>query len=126
MKNRFFNLSMPVLLSTLSGCSLYTSEQSPALLLSTDSDARKEVIQIMAQSLGQESIALAKDVFQTSSKLIISPKPVTSPTGIPVYGSSNSPAIIFELVKQNKQCLLRRLDTKDSWSLKTQGCVIKT
>ncbi len=125
MKNKAFSLSMLSLLSTISGCTLYANEPESALLLSNDSEARIEVMHIVAQSLGQENIALANDVFQTSSKLIISPKPLTSPTGVPVYGSSNHPAIIFELIKLNKQCLLKRIDTLDSWSLKTKACVDK-
>ena len=33
-----------------------------------------------------------------------------------------NPELVFELVKQGDTCLLRRLDTMKTWSLKTKLC----
>jgi len=106
----------------LSACSSNAVEAVPAILPSDSAAARAEIIDIVSQALGGKRIPIAQDVFQESSRLLLGPKPVVAPNGIPVYDSNNTSALVFELMKQGESCLLRRLDTMQTWSLKTTLC----
>jgi hypothetical protein len=122
MKNKTILLST-VLITSLSACSLKASEPVPAILPDNSGDARAEIIDIVSNALGGKKIPIAQDVFQESSRLLLGVKPVTAPNGVIVHGSSGSPAIVFELIKQDDNCLLRRLDTMQSWPLQTKLCI---
>ena len=120
-----------VLILTLSACSLRANEPVPAILPAVSSnvtadnllEARLEIIEIVTKSLGGKKIPIAKNVFYESSRLLIGAKPVVSPTGLPIYGSSNQAPIVFELTKQAENCILERLDTMQTWLLSTKLCV---
>mgnify|MGYP001164882916 CR=1 FL=1 len=124
-------LSIMLLVLALSGCSLKASEQIPAVFpevssnVSADNllEARLEIIAIVTKSLGGNKIPIAKNVFYESSRLLIGAKPVVSPSGVPIYGSSNKAPIVFELTKQADNCILERLDTMQTWSLTTKLCI---
>jgi hypothetical protein len=120
-----------VLILTLSACSLKANEPMPAILPEVSSNvtadnllkARLEITEIVTKSLGGKKIAIAKNVFDESSRLLIGAKPVVSPSGVPLYGSSNKAPIVFELTKQAENCILQRLDTMQTWSLTTKLCI---
>ncbi len=124
---------MALLTLALSACSIKANEPTPAILakVSTDGtpvnllDARREIVEIVTKSLGGKKIPIAKDVFHESSRLLIGDKPVVSPNGVNIYGSSNKAVLVFELLKQGDSCLLRRLDTMKSWTLKTRLCIAR-
>jgi hypothetical protein len=113
------------LLGLLSACSLQAHEQKPALLLADSKQARAEIINLVSQSLAKKNIAIAEDVFQHSSRLLLGKKAVTSPEGVKIYRADKAPALVFELVKYNGNCLLRRIDTEQAWQLTTKRCVIR-
>ncbi len=116
---------------TLSACSLKAGEPIPAILTSSINhdasidlvQARAEIIGIVSKSLHAKNIPIAKNVFDESSRLLIGAKTVVTPTGIPLYGSSNQSPIVFELLKQNDNCLLKRVDTNQIWTLSTRLCI---
>ena len=124
-------LSIMLFVLALSGCSLKASEPIPALLPAVSSNvtadnllqARLEIIAIVTKSLGGKKIPIAKNVFYESSRLLIGAKPVVSPSGVTIYGSSNKAPIVFELTKQADNCILERLDTMQTWSLTTKLCI---
>ncbi len=111
----------------LFACSLQAHESShkkePALLPADSKAARTEIIALVSQSLGRKNIAIADNVFQQSSRLLLGKTAITSPAGIRVYPDNITTAlIIFELVKQESNCLLRRTDTEQTWQLMTKRC----
>ncbi len=110
------------LLGLLSACSLQAHEQEAALLPEDNKQARAEIIALVSQSLGGQNIAIAEDVFQHSSRLLLGKKAVTSPEGVKIYRSDKSAALVFELMKQGEHCLLRRTDTGQEWQLVTTRC----
>ena len=110
------------LLALLCACSLQAHEQEAALLPADSKQARAEIIALVNQSLGGKNIAIAEDVFQHSSRLLLGRSAVTSPEGIKIYRSDKAPALVFELIKQDGNCLLRRTDTTQEWQLITKRC----
>jgi hypothetical protein len=126
-------LSAVMFTLALSACSIKASEPIPAILPKssvnvTQADlleVRGEITDIVTKSLGGKKIAIAKDVFHESSRLLIGAKPVVSPSGVMVYDSTNKVKLVFELLKQGNSCLLKRLDTMQSWTLTTSLCVIR-
>lgn len=114
-----------ILISALSACTLKAHEPVPAILPDNSSEARAEIIEIVSNALGGKKIAIAQDVFQESSRLLLGTKPVIAPNGVTVYGSDKSSTLVFELVKQGDDCLLKRLDTMHTWPLKTTLCLKK-
>jgi hypothetical protein len=48
---------------------------------------------------------------------------VISPNGILIYDSSNKSPIVFELLKQADNCILKRLDSITMWTLTTRLCI---
>jgi hypothetical protein len=113
---------MSSMLVLLCACSLQAHEQKAALLPLDSKLARSEVIELVSQSLGGQNNAIAEDVFQHSSRLLLGKRVVTSPGGIKIYGSDKAKPLVFELVKQGDNCLLRRMDTAQEWQLKTKRC----
>lgn len=115
----------------LSGCSLKASEPIPAILPEVSTNitadnllkARLEIINIITKSLGGKKIPIANNVFNESSRLLIGVKPVISPNGILIYDSSNKSPIVFELLKQADNCILKRLDSITMWTLTTRLCI---
>ena len=106
----------------LSACALKASEPVPAILPENSSAARAEIINIVNDALGGSKPAIAQNVFQQSSRLLLGIKPVSAPNGIAVYGSHKQATLVFELIKQGDECLLRRLDTMQAWPLETKLC----
>jgi len=110
-------------LSLLSACSLQAHESVPAILPDNSSAARAEIVAIVTSALGGKKIPIAPNVFQESSRLLLTASPVTSPNGVKVYQKNLQPALVFELLKQGDTCLLKRVDTEELWSLKTSSCI---
>jgi hypothetical protein len=106
----------------ISACTSQVYEKNSALLPADSAQARTEIIKLVSQSLGGKKIAIAKDVFQHSSRLLLGKTAVTSPVGINVIRSDQVSAIVFELIKQGDNCLLRRINTTQEWQLKTKNC----
>jgi hypothetical protein len=123
MINKKILLSGIALVSALSACTLKASEPVPAILPDNTSDVRTEIVNIVSEALGGKKVPIASDVFQESSRLLLSTKPVVSPNGVTVYGTNQAPALVFELIKQGDDCLLRRLDTMQTWPLSTKLCI---
>ncbi len=40
-----------------------------------------------------------------------------------IYDTTNKAKLVFDLLKQGNSCLLKRLDTMQSWTLSTSLCV---
>ncbi len=124
-------LSLMLFVLALLGCSLKASEPIPAVLPAVSSnvtadnllEARLEIIAIVTKSLGGKKIPIANNVFHESSRLLIGAKSVVSPSGVPIYGSSNQALIVFELIKQVDNCMLKRLDKMQTWLLATRLCI---
>jgi hypothetical protein len=124
-------LSLMLFVLALSGCSLKASEPIPAVLPAVSSnvtadnllEARLEIIAIVTKSLGGKKIPIANNVFHESSRLLIGAKSVVLPSGVTIYGSSNQALIVFELIKQVDNCMLKRLDTMQTWLLATRLCI---
>jgi hypothetical protein len=124
-------LSLMLIVLALSGCSLKASEPIPAVLPAVSSnvtadnllEARLEIIAIVTKSLGGKKIPIANNVFHESSRLLIGAKSVVLPSGVTIYGSSNQALIVFELIKQVDNCMLKRLDTMQTWLLATRLCI---
>lgn len=104
-------------------CASQPFEKEPALLLGDDQQALKEVIDLVKESLGGKNIPIAKNVFQDSPRLLLGKAEVSSTNGVKITPSSIEAAIVFELVKQGNNCLLRRLNTDQEWTLATTSCV---
>ncbi|MCP4324456.1 MAG: hypothetical protein GY787_21875 [Alteromonadales bacterium] len=121
MKNKSLLLGA-FLTTALSACSSNAIEPVPAILTTDNGEARAEIIDIVSNALGGKKVAIAQDVFQESSRLLLGPKPVVAPNGVVVYDSSNKPALVFELVKQGDNCLIRRLDSMQTWPLASKSC----
>ncbi|GAA0821445.1 hypothetical protein GCM10009111_28450 [Colwellia asteriadis] len=122
LKNKSL-LSSAVLVAGLSACSSNAVEPVPAILPADSSEARAEIIDIVSNALGGKKVPIAQDVFQESSRLLLGPKPVTATNGVTVYDSNPAPVLVFELIKRGDNCLIRRLDTMETWPLTTQLCV---
>jgi hypothetical protein len=126
-------LSAVMLTLALSACSIKASQPIPATLPKSSAnvtqadllEVRREITDIVTKSLGGKKIAIAKDVFHESSRLLIGAKPVVSPSGVMVHDATNKAKLVFELLKQGNSCLLKRLDTMQSWTLTTSLCVIR-
>lgn len=115
-------LVLSILVSALCACASQAHEKEAALLPANSAQARAEIIELVSQSLGGKNIPIAKDVFQHSSRLLLGKAAVTSPEGIKVVRSDTKTALVFELVKQGDNCLLRRMNTAQEWQLKTKRC----
>lgn len=128
MKNKplFIKTKAIVLLAfifSLCACASQPLEKEAALLSDDNEQARSEIIELVTQSMGGKKIPIANNVFQDSSRLLLGKVGVTSPEGVKIIPSTNEAAIIFELVKQGDNCLLRRLNTTQEWILTTKSCV---
>jgi hypothetical protein len=108
------------MLALLCACSLQA--QKEALLPVESEQARAEIIALVSQSLGGKNIPIAKDVFQTSSRLLLGRAAVISPAGVNVYPADKVPPLVFKLVKQGEHCLLLRTDIEQTWQLMTTRC----
>ena len=115
-------IALSTLILVLSACSSQAHEKEVALLPVNSAQARAEIIELVSQSFGGKNIPIAEDVFQHSSRLLIGKTAVTSPEGIKIFGSDKETAIVFELVKQGDNCLLRRINNAQEWQLKTKRC----
>ena len=109
-------------LSLLSACALQAHESFAALLPDNSSEARAEIVAVVSNALAGKKIPITQDVFQQSSRLLLTTPPVTSPQGVKVYSKEIKPALVFELRKKAGTCLLKRLDTGQEWLLKTRSC----
>lgn len=126
-------LSAIMLILVLSACSLKASEPIPAILPTSSASVsesdllefRRQINAIVTKSLGGQKVPIAKEVFSESSRLLIGAKPVIAPNGVTVYEESHNAALVFELLKQDNNCLLRRLDTMQSWRLKANLCIAR-
>lgn len=112
-------------LSLLSACSIRANDSVEALLPESSSTARAEIIEVVSTALGGKKVPIAQNVFQESSKLLLSAAPVTSPNGVIVHNKTTQQALVFQLRKQGKNCFLKRIDTEQEWPLETQQCVVK-
>jgi len=125
--NDIFRMKTAVVLSLLAfslpACSVKTPQKEAALLPPNSEQARAEIIDIISQSLGGKKVPIARDVFQHSSRLLLGKAAVTSPEGIKVLRTNERAALVFELIKQNENCLLRRLNNAQEWPLKTKRCI---
>ena len=106
----------------LCACTSQAHEKEAALLPANSEQARAEIIELISQSFGGKKIPIAEDVFQHSSRLLLGKTAVTSPEGIKVLRADKEAAIVFELVKQDDNCLLRRINSSQEWKLKTKKC----
>ena len=124
--NTFFRkkkaIASSILAFSLCACASQAHEKEAALLLANSAQARAEIIKVVSQSFGGKNIPIAKDVFQHSSRLLIGKAAITSPEGIKIIRSDKDAAIVFELVKQGDDCLLRRINNAQEWQLKTKRC----
>lgn len=123
--NSYSVLKKSIILSVLiflSACSLQAHERQNALLPSNSKQARTEIVKLVSQSLGGQKNAITEDVFQHSSRLLLGKKSVMSPGGVKIYGADKTFVLIFELAKENGNCLLIRKDTKQEWQLITKRC----
>lgn len=109
-------------LSILSACASQAEESVAALLPDNSSAARAEIVTVVSNALAGKNIPIAQNVFQQTSRLLLTATPVTSPQGVKVYSKDIKPALVFELRKKGDTCLLKRLDTEQEWSLKTTAC----
>lgn len=107
----------------LSACALQAQEKKPALLPANSEQARTEIITLISESFEGKKIPIAQDVFQQTSRLILGKTALTSPEGIKIVRADNNVAIVFELLKQGQQCILRRVNNSQEWLLKTSLCV---
>lgn len=114
-----------LMIGSLGACSLQAHEQKAALLPSDSKQARAEIVALVSQSLGGKNIAIAEDVFQETSRLLLGKSAITSPEGVNVFRADETVALVFELVKQGDNCLLRRTDTAQEWSLTTTRCYVR-
>jgi hypothetical protein len=125
MINLLFEKNKAVFLAacalTLSACASQAHEEA-ALLPANSTQARAEIIKLISQSLGGKNIPVAMDVFQHSSKLLLGKAAVTSPSGVKIHSSDKEASLVFELVKQGENCLLKRKNTSQKWKLKTTSC----
>lgn len=106
----------------LCACTSQAHEKEAALLPANSEQARAEIIKLISQSLGGKHIPIAEDVFQHSSRLLLGKTAVTSPEGIKVLRADKEVTIVFDLVKQDDNCLLRRINSSQEWPLKTKKC----
>ena len=124
--NTFFSvkklLVLFMLALILSACSSQAHEKEAALLPANSEQARAEIIALISQSFGGKKIPISADVFQHSSRLLLGKSAVTSPEGVNVIRADKEAAIVFELVKQGDNCLLRRTNNTQEWLLKTTRC----
>ena len=116
-------LALSILVFSLCACSLQANEKQAALLPANNVQARAEIIKLVSQSLGGKKIPIAEDVFQHSSRLLLGKTTVISPKGVKVIRSDKGVALVFELVKQGDNCLLRRIDNAQEWLLATKNCI---
>lgn len=112
-----------ILSFVLCACAIQASEKESALLPLGSEQARAEIIKLISESIGGKTIPIAKDVFQQTSRLLLGKTSVTSPNGIRVIRADKEAAIVFELLKQGSNCLLRRVDNAQEWTLKTKSCI---
>ncbi len=111
-----------VFVISLCACSLQARETHAALLPTDSDEIRAEIIALVSQSLGGKTIPIAKDVFQQSSRLLLGKSAINSPEGVNVFRADEGRALVFELVKQGENCLLRRLDNGQEWQLTSLRC----
>jgi hypothetical protein len=109
-------------LSLLSACALQAEESVPALLPENSNAARAEIVAVVSSALAGKKIPITQDVFQQTSRLLLTTPSVTSPQGVNVYSKQIKPALVFELRKIGDNCLLKRLDSGQEWPLKTTSC----
>jgi hypothetical protein len=109
-------------LSLLSACALQADESVPALLPENSNAARAEIVAVVSSALAGKKIPITQDVFQQTSRLLLTTPSVTSPQGVNVYSKQIKPALVFELRKIGDNCLLKRLDSGQEWPLKTTSC----
>ncbi|KGJ86829.1 hypothetical protein [Colwellia psychrerythraea] len=109
-------------LSLLSACALQAEESVPALLPENSNAARTEIVAVISNALAGKIVPIAQDVFQQTSRLLLTTPPVTSSHGVKVYSKEIKPALVFELRKKGDTCLLNRLDTEQEWPLKATSC----
>jgi hypothetical protein len=115
-------LAFYIFIFGLCACSSQAHEKEAALLPADSAQARAEIIEVVSQSFGGKKIPIAGNVFQHSSRLLLGKATVTSPEGIKIIRPDTETAIVFELVKQGDNCLLRRLNNAQEWQLKTKQC----
>lgn len=122
--SRISTIALVILTSTLSACASQATEKEPALLPVHSEQARAEIVTLVSQSFGGKNIAIAENVFQETSRLLIGKASISSPKGVSGIRADQETAIVFELVKQGENCLLRRLNTTQEWQLTTKACFI--
>jgi hypothetical protein len=115
-------LALSISIFGLCACSSQAHEKEVALLPTNSEQARVEIIDVVSQSFGGKKIPIARDVFQHSSRLLLGKTAVTSPSGIKVIHPEKEATIVFELLKQGNNCLLRRMNNAQEWQLKTKLC----
>lgn len=119
---RLIILAFTLAIFTLSACSLKANEEKPALLPENSKQTRLEIIKLIRQSLGGGNIPIAQDVFQNTSRILLGKATVKSPNGIDIIRTNESNTIIFSLVKQGDDCLLKRINPPQVWKLNTTAC----
>jgi len=115
-------ITLSILAFALCACASQAHEKEAALLPVNSAQARAEIIELISLSLGGKKIPIAENVFQHSSRLLLGKTAVTSPAGIKVIRADKDAAIVFELVKQGDNCILRRMNNAQEWQLKTKRC----
>lgn len=116
-------IALAFLTFTLCACASQPLEKEAAVLTSNSEQTRSEIINFIRQSLGGKNIPIAENIFQETSRLLLGKTSGSASDGIKVIHANQKSTIIFELVKQGDNCILRRLNTPQQWLLTTKACV---
>ncbi len=107
----------------LSACATMAQEERPAVLVTSDTEVRTQIVRAVAAALGNANVTLAPDALTTQSVLAIERTPARDATGQRLSGRDYGRPEQFQLLKQGERCVLVHTRTEERYELRRAQCV---
>lgn len=120
---KLLGLSQVIFFGTVSCQTPFHDGPVPALLLNGNVDDRAQIKIVLEKALNKDGVILSSNPFATKSFLIIEKSFKRSLEGNLTGGFIISSPEKFMLLKDGKGCLIKHVNTDQTWRLKNIVCI---
>ena len=120
---KLLGLSQVILFGTISCQTPFHDGPVPALLLNGNVDNQAQIKIVLKKALNKDDVILSSNPFATKSFLIVEKSFKRSLEGNLTGGFIISSPEKFMLLKDGKGCLIKHVNTDQTWRLKNIVCI---
>lgn len=107
-------------------CASVAQQDQPALLIEPTPESHAELVRVVSNALGVETVAVAEDALTRDSMLIIDRVPARDANGQRLSGRDFDRPEQFRLVRVGNRCELMHIKTEKRHALKKVRCAAAT